>query len=318
MTPPPDPLSDLRGGPNLVRLHGHRGARGAFPENTLEGFEYAFSIGLKIVELDVLTTKDGVAVVTHNPALNAASTRDPNGAWLSVDGPRIDAVTYRDLAGFDVGSLRSGTDYGAKFTDQAVLRPAHIPTLSAVVDLVNSLGQSDIWLNLEVKSDPTDTEATDDVPALVSAILAPILAGDLEKRTLIQSFDWRILREAQKQIPCIATSCLSYLPKADAPMVANIYDGSSWMDGALSTESLPRMVKTRGASVWSPHFSDLTELDLRAAQNEGLIVNVWTVNEISDLDRFISMGVDGIITDFPARAQQRILAAGKDWMPKET
>jgi len=38
----------------------------------------------------------------------------------------------------------------------------------------------------------------------------------------------------------------------------------------------------------------------RAAQL-GLKVLVWTVNEVAEMEKFISLGVDGIITDFPEK-----------------
>ncbi|HEX4261691.1 MAG TPA: glycerophosphodiester phosphodiesterase family protein, partial [Acetobacteraceae bacterium] len=41
-------------------LVGHRGARGLYPENTLEGFRAAYVMGLRAVELDVGVTRDGV------------------------------------------------------------------------------------------------------------------------------------------------------------------------------------------------------------------------------------------------------------------
>ena len=53
-------------------LIGHRGARGLFPENTLEGFAAAAALGLDGIELDVVLTADGVPVVCHDPALNPA------------------------------------------------------------------------------------------------------------------------------------------------------------------------------------------------------------------------------------------------------
>ncbi|MEP2945642.1 MAG: glycerophosphodiester phosphodiesterase family protein [Lentilitoribacter sp.] len=34
-----------------------------------------------------------------------------------------------------------------------------------------------------------------------------------------------------------------------------------------------------------------------------MIVNVWTVNEEPDILRMLDYGVDGIITDFPARTK---------------
>ena len=49
-------------------LQGHRGARGLAPENTLPAFERALALGVTTLELDTAVTKDGVLVISHNPA----------------------------------------------------------------------------------------------------------------------------------------------------------------------------------------------------------------------------------------------------------
>ena len=41
-----------------IELHGHRGARGLFPENTLAGFAGALAVGVDALELDVAVTAD--------------------------------------------------------------------------------------------------------------------------------------------------------------------------------------------------------------------------------------------------------------------
>ncbi len=46
-------------------LHGHRGARGLAPENTLPSFEQAIEIGVDALEMDVLVTKDNKVLVSH-------------------------------------------------------------------------------------------------------------------------------------------------------------------------------------------------------------------------------------------------------------
>ena len=70
-------------------LQGHRGARGLAPENTVPAFERALALGVDTLELDVGVTADGVVVVAHDPFLNPAITRDPEGRWLPARGPRI-------------------------------------------------------------------------------------------------------------------------------------------------------------------------------------------------------------------------------------
>ena len=63
-------------------IQGHRGARGLAPENTLPAFARALAIGVTTLELDCGITRDGVAVVSHDPALNPDITRGADGRWL--------------------------------------------------------------------------------------------------------------------------------------------------------------------------------------------------------------------------------------------
>jgi glycerophosphoryl diester phosphodiesterase len=72
-----------------IDLHGHRGARGLFPENTLAGFAGALAIGVDALELDVAVTADDVVVVTHDPRLNPDITRTRNGDWLAAPGATV-------------------------------------------------------------------------------------------------------------------------------------------------------------------------------------------------------------------------------------
>ena len=67
-------LKGFKGSPGLVRLIGHRGARGLMPENTIEGFEFTLDMGVTALEFDVLVSKDNVPVITHDNYLSGAST----------------------------------------------------------------------------------------------------------------------------------------------------------------------------------------------------------------------------------------------------
>ena len=67
-------------------LQGHRGARGLFPENTLEGFVATVALGVDAIELDIAVTADLVPVVFHDVALNGDITRGPDGEWLRGRG----------------------------------------------------------------------------------------------------------------------------------------------------------------------------------------------------------------------------------------
>ena len=71
----------------------------------------------------------------------------------------------------------------------------------------------------------------------------------------------------------------------------------------ISGGSLPQTISALGGKVWCPYFKDLTQGDLVRAQDLGLVVNVWTVNALDDITRMADMGVNGIISDYPARVQ---------------
>ena len=58
----------------------------------LPAFAKALSIGVTTLELDVAMTRDGVLVVSHDPALNPNFTR-LNGAFLDSPGPALRALT---------------------------------------------------------------------------------------------------------------------------------------------------------------------------------------------------------------------------------
>lgn len=70
-----------------MKIIGHRGAKGLAPENTLLSFTKALEHGVDEIEFDVRLTKDGVAVVIHDPHL-----RDPDGGKI-----RVSTSTYKEL-----------------------------------------------------------------------------------------------------------------------------------------------------------------------------------------------------------------------------
>jgi len=52
---------------------GHRGASGYRPEHTLASYELAARMGADYIEPDVVTTKDGVLVVRHEPEISGTT-----------------------------------------------------------------------------------------------------------------------------------------------------------------------------------------------------------------------------------------------------
>lgn len=279
-------------------LQGHRGARGLAPENTLAGFERALRIGVTTLELDVGISADGVPVVSHEPRLDPALTRDASGRWLKGPGPTIRSLTVERLQAYDVGRVDPASRYARRFPTQKPSDGERIPTLAAVFRRVVELGADRVRFNIETKLDPRSPADTVDPETFVDVLLATIRAAGMTDRVTVQSFDWRTLRLVQQREPRIPTS---YLTERTGDF-DNVGD-AAWTAGLRLSDhgSVPRLVKAAGGTVWSPRFGDLSAADVDQAHALGLRVVPWTVNDPADMARLIDWGVDGLITDYPDR-----------------
>lgn len=53
----------------------HQGASGLAPSNTLAAFRRAVELGADIIEIDIVTTADGVVVVSHDTTVDRSAAR---------------------------------------------------------------------------------------------------------------------------------------------------------------------------------------------------------------------------------------------------
>jgi len=279
-------------------LQGHRGARGLLPENTLAGFERTLAVGVTTLELDIAITADGIPVISHDPALHPALTRDAQGRWLKDRGPLIRTLTLAQLQTYDVGRLDPSSEYGRPFAEQQPRDGERIPTLAALFARVNQLGANQVQFAIETKIFPNRPQETVGVQEFVDAVLAVVRQARMQERVRIISFDWRTLQLVQKLAPSIETVYLT----VESPRSNNVRD-PAWTAGILWRDhaSAAHMIKASGGRLWSPNYNDIDAAKVKAAQQLGVKVLPWTVNEAADMDRLIGWGVDGIITDYPDR-----------------
>jgi len=151
-------------------LQGHRGARGHAPENTLAGFERALTIGVDTLELDVGVTRDGVVVIHHDRRLNPDVARGVDGKWVSAPAPTIYSLSYAELARYDVGRIRPGSDYARRFPHQQPIDGARIPRLSDLWPIAPR-----VRFNIETKLVP---EAPEETLKAVTAFSQKLLRED--------------------------------------------------------------------------------------------------------------------------------------------
>lgn len=293
-------------------LQGHRGARGLLPENTLLAFSRALEIGVTTLETDLAVTKDGVLVLSHDPALNPDIARGPDGAWIEAPGPAIHSLTLAELARYDVGRIRPDSKYAKTFPQQVPSEGQRIPTLAQLFDLAGASGKSPRF-NIETKLSPDKPDETPDPETFTRLVVEAIRSAKLEARATIQSFDWRTLLIAKRLAPEIETVCLTYEKTLEDRIEGSTRKPSPWLAGldpATFGRSVPRLAAATGCGTWSPYFKELNFAAVAEAQALGLKVVPWTVNTREDIGTVIDMKVDGLISDYPDRAREVMAVKG--------
>jgi len=301
--------------PNYVRIYGHRGARGEIIENSIEGFEHTFALGIKAIEFDVLISQDKIPVLSHDFHLTPSMTKDEAGNWLKDTEFKIFDKSYDELSKYNIVSFDPESKYGKRFKKQKPVRNAKIPKLSDLFELASKENNKDVFLNLEIKSTPIRTGLTPSPSDTVSLILKDIDKYKLEDRIVISSFDWRILTELKKLNPKILRSFLT-LQQDLSTKKKTIFEDSPWLGKKFPLDDLfllPKIIKSLEGHVWSVFYRDVTKQNIDLAHELGLAVIVWTVNRESDIVRMIDYGVDGIITDYPKKMQDICLSRNISW-----
>ena len=101
--------------PQRFDIEAHRGGRALRPENTLQSFAHALSMGVDTLELDMGVTKDGIVVVSHERGLNPDLARAEHGRYVAAPGTPFVKLTLRRVKKYDVGQIRPGSDYAGRF-----------------------------------------------------------------------------------------------------------------------------------------------------------------------------------------------------------
>jgi len=275
---------------------GHRGARGLRPENTVTAFARALELGVDTLEMDVMLTADDVLVVHHDEHLNPDITRDETGAWLASTGPALRALTREQVLHYDVGRIKPGTAYAARFAEQVGDDGVRIPTLREVIEMAEQRSHRRARYNIEIKTTPGHPDDTAPPDVVADHLVALVRELKIASRTTIQSFDWRGLRRVAATAPELRRSCLT-----SAETLQPAWNGGL----AITGGSIPQLVHAFGCQVWSPDASTLTRAEVDAAHALHLEVLPWTVNDPAEMRKLITWGVDGLISDVPDRLPQR-------------
>lgn len=141
---------------------GHRGDRLNFPENTLISFRSAIDKGLDGIEMDVMLTKDGKLICSHNFDLE----RETTGKGF------VNETDYQKLI-----NVKTGMEFPGEGRQPIPL----------MMDVINSLPSTAI-INIEIK-----TSSTFDIISAVK-IARLIKKGEIKQRVIVSSFNPLALR----------------------------------------------------------------------------------------------------------------------------
>ncbi|MFC0038400.1 glycerophosphodiester phosphodiesterase family protein [Actinomadura rayongensis] len=293
-----------------VEIHGHRGARGLRPENTLPGFVHALDLGVDAVELDVGMTADGVVVLNHDQVLSAVNLADtgpavPGDPLFPYVGRALGDLTLAQVRTLDASARRpvAGTADPFALTQRAVPGTG-LPTLAEACALLGPSGR--VELAVELKTDPDWPEAR--VRRFTAAVADVLAAHDLTSRSRLLAFDWRVL--------AAAAHCAPSLGRVALIERKTLRPGTRWLAGLPPADPVGAALAI-GATVLSPERHLTTPALLADAHAVALPVAVWTVNDPAEMAWLTRLGADAIVTDYPDRLRA-VLKALNHPLPSPT
>ena len=246
-----------------VHVHAHAGGDHLNPGNTMQAFAHAALLGVDVLELDTQITADGVIVVIHDDTVD----RTTDGTGLVVD------YTYAELLELDAAydwRPPGGDPDVHPYRDQGLV----IPTLREVLEAFPTVG-----VNLDMKADdPRVPEATCDV----------IRAAGREASVMAASFLDDNLRRFRELCPDVATSAGP--DEVRAFYVFNLLGLGRWTTPAADAFQVP--VRQGSIEIVVPRM-------VRGLRERNVRLDVWTVNDESEMRRLLDLGVGGLITDRP-------------------
>jgi glycerophosphoryl diester phosphodiesterase len=231
--------------------------------------------------MDLQMSKDKKIVVSHDPYFNSDFCLTPEGDTMTRKDGRsrlIYNMDYDSVAKYDVGMK----PYPA-FPHQHKMHVVK-PLLDVLIDSVEDYARKKHHINhynIEIKSSPKlDGKAYPDLQQYVDAAMKVVIDKNIASRTMMQSFDVRALRMIHEKYPSVQTSFL----------VSS--NNKKLVDGYIDELGFK-------PDVFSPEFSLVTKDLVKAFHKKNILVIPWTPDTLEEMRHLKSMGVDGLITDYP-------------------
>ena len=224
----------------------HRGASGAYPENTHVAFDAAASVGAGWIETDIQCLADDELVIFHDTHLGRTA---PGSA-------QVTSLVWPDMAELDVGSWKAGT-----FASERPLRCDDLIAWQAEASDRPGI----VW---EVKCE-NDPEAVAAAAAAVTKRLCDV--GD--HRCIVSSFSRDVLVTLRPQLPSIPMALIAEALPEDAVAFCQQHGLEGMhLDGHQLTQASARTVLDAGLVLRCYTINDVKEAEHLAALGVSMVM----------------------------------------------
>lgn len=261
---------------------GHRGCRGLMPENTIPAMMKALDLGVTTLEMDIAITKDGKPILSHEPWFAKEITTKPDGGFLNDDNEKdfvIYHMTYDEVKAFDVG-MKPHPGFPQQHK-MKVVKPLLADVIDSAEAHAHATGRPLPYYNIETKTEPSQDSIYHPKPIeFVDVMMEVIESKKIQSRVIIQSFDFRTLQYLHKKYPGYKTAML--IDEGDTRTINDEINALGFVP-----------------TIYSPAYSLVDQNVIDECHKKGMKIIPWTIDDKPTIDKFRTMGVDGIITDYP-------------------
>jgi glycerophosphoryl diester phosphodiesterase len=246
----------------LPRVIAHRGASGDYPENTMPAFQTAADAGAPYFELDVHMTRDGEIVVMHDAELRRTTGRDGTIREMTLAELREADAAYN----FSVGA-------GGRFPFRGT--GIKVPALA---ELLAAFPHHRFVVEIKQTT-----------PSLVPLLIETIDRGAMRRRVLIASEHQAPMDEIRAVAPGLPTNFSSL--EVGSLMLSMAPGAAAYVPPGDAVQVPPE----------HQSWKLITAESVAAAHRRGVEMHAWTINDPAEMRALLELGVDGIISDYPAR-----------------
>lgn len=296
-------------------LIGHRGCGYTdFNQNTIRAFQKVIDEGISAIEFDVQLTADKLPIVVHNLDLSEVSTGS---------GP-VFRTNWSEISKLYAGDPERGKDRIPELREVLEWFAAIPATSRAVMHLeLKGAGSGELcgklvrqWLDSRKLSAENflissfNWQELQDLKEHCSELQIALLSGGIRRDKLLR----RLPCGPEKLHEIFAYPAEDYIfPKKSSyeenkVMIDKVYSDPQEreilyeivqraMDGSFYDEMLLEAAEEMGAVAINLWYRSLSEDFMRKAQQRGLLVNIYTINDMDQLVKWARAGVDGIFTD---------------------